>query len=179
MDKTLHPPFPLERGTRKCHELLSYNVVYYTYIYANHTIQNTVQNTQVTPLFRYDRFINFCVQFFDTRRETQFLKVFRNHSMLTTPPTFGTSSGVLDLNSSLPVEIRKIQPYASTVETSTSQHHGRNSTEPFSKSSKFSARLFWAWRHPHSCLGFIITMVIVISFAHERKLHQLTTHLNS
>ena len=27
--------------------------------------------------------------------------------------------------------------------------------------------------------GFIITIVIVISFAHERKLHQLTTHLNS
>ena len=30
-----------------------------------------------------------------------------------------------------------------------------------------------------SCLGFIMTMVIVISFACERKLHQLTTHLNS
>ena len=53
----------------------------------------------------------------------------------------------------------------------------------FSKSSKFSAHLFWAWRHPHSCpifcMVFIMTMVIVLSFAHERKLHQLTTHLNS
>ena len=52
-----------------------------------------------------------------------------------------------------------------------------------SKSSKFSAHLFWAWCHPYSslifCLGFIMTMVIVISFVHKRKLHQLTTHLNS
>ena len=29
-----------------------------------------------------------------------------------------------------------------------------------------------------SSLGFIMTMMIVISFARERKLHQLTTHLN-
>ena len=39
------------------------------------------------------------------------------------------------------------------------------------------------WHHPHSsffsCLGFIMTMVIVISFARERKQHQLTTHPNS
>ena len=45
--------------------------------------------------------------------------------------------------------------------TPNSQHHGRTSTESFSKPSKFSAHLFWAWRHPHSsvisCLGFIIT----------------------
>ena len=53
----------------------------------------------------------------------------------------------------------------------------------FSKSSTFFAHLFWGWRHPHSSsissLGFIIKMVIVISFAHERKLYQWTTHLNS
>ena len=41
--------------------------------------------TQVTPLFRYEPFINFWLRFFDTRRETQFLKVFRSHTMLTTP----------------------------------------------------------------------------------------------
>ena len=43
----------------------------------------------------------------------------------------------------------------------------------FFKIPKFSAYLFWVWRHPHSSpisyLGFIMTMVIVISFAHERK----------
>ena len=32
---------------------------------------------------------------------------------------------------------------------------------------------------PFSVWGFIMTMVIVISFVHERKLHQLTTHLTS
>ena len=39
-----------------------------------------------TLLFRYEPFINFWLRFFDTRRETQFLKVFHNHTMLTTPP---------------------------------------------------------------------------------------------
>ena len=47
------------------------------------------------------------------------------------------------------------------------------STDSFSKSSNSPDHLFRAWRHPHSslisCLGFIMTMVIVISFAHERK----------
>ena len=42
-----------------------------------------------------------------TRGERQFLKVFRNHTMLTTPPTFGTSRGVWDLNSSSLVGTRK------------------------------------------------------------------------
>ena len=34
--------------------------------------------------------------------------------------------------------------------TPSSQHYGRTSNESFSKSSKFSAHLFWAWRHPRS-----------------------------
>ena len=63
-----------------------------------------------------------------TRGERQFLKVFRNYTMLTTPPTLGTFRGGLDLNSSLPVEIRKIQPYTSTVETPTTRLHGRELT---------------------------------------------------
>ena len=40
---------------------------------------------------------------------------------------------------------------------------------------KFSSHRFWAWRHSHnsplSYLGFIMTIVIVISFARERKLY--------
>ena len=47
------------------------------------------------------------------------------------------------------------------------------STDSFSKSSNSQDHLFWAWHHLHSslisCLEFIMTMVIVISFAHERK----------
>ena len=57
-----------------------------------------------------------CLWFFDTRREIRFLKVFRNH---TPPPTFSTSHGVLDLNSSLPVEILKTQLLDSMAESPT------------------------------------------------------------
>ena len=47
------------------------------------------------------------------------------------------------------------------------------STDSFSKSSNSQDHLFRAWRHLHSSpfpvWGIIMTMVIVISFAHERK----------
>ena len=48
------------------------------------------------------------------------------------------------------------------------------SADSFSKSSNSQDHLFRPWHHPHSspifCLGgFIMTMVIVISFARERK----------
>ena len=77
-----------------------------TNTYSNTVKSNTQAETQATPLFGYEPFINFWLRFFDTRRETQFLKVFRNHTMLTTPLTFGISRS--------PISI--------------SQHHGRNST---------------------------------------------------
>ena len=59
------------------------------YIYANHTIEihKRIQadtNTQATPLFRYESFINIWLRFFDTRRETQFFKSLSYHTMLTT-----------------------------------------------------------------------------------------------
>ena len=62
-------------------------------------------NTKHGPilLFRYEPFINFWLRFFYTGRDTQFLKVFRNHTMLTSPPKFGTSRGAISI----------------------SQHHGR------------------------------------------------------
>ena len=126
--------------------------------------------------------INFWVRFFDMRRET-ILKSLSYHIMLMTPPTFGTSRG--------PISI--------------SQHHGRNSTstvclnsrEPnclftwskvnsqlpfFSKSSNSQDHHFQAWRPSHSSLisylGFIMTIVIVISFVHEHKLYPMTVHLD-
>ena len=47
------------------------------------------------------------------------------------------------------------------------------STDSFSESSYSYDHLLRAWRHPHSssisCLGFIMTMVMVISFVSERK----------
>ena len=119
-------------------------------------------------------------KFFDTRRETQFLKVFRNHTMLITPTTFGTSRGLIS-NSQL------------HGRTPTSQHHGRTqllhtmfgpqlhniilrtqlnlfqklpNSQPISSGHDVihTPASFPVW-------GFIMTMVIVISFARERKLH--------
>ena len=47
------------------------------------------------------------------------------------------------------------------------------STDSFSKTSNSQDHLCRAWRHQHSspisCLGFIMTIVVVISFAWERK----------
>ena len=47
------------------------------------------------------------------------------------------------------------------------------STDSFPKSSNSQDHLFRAWRHPHSspifCQGFIMAMVIALSFARERK----------
>ena len=68
---------------------------------------------------------------FNTRRETQFLKVFRNHTMLTPPPTFGPSRGVLYLNSSQPAEIRKTQLFDSIAESPTTRLNGPISTPNF------------------------------------------------
>ena len=127
---------------------------------------------------------NFWVQFIDTNRETQFLKVFHNHTMQTPPPTFDTSRGAQDLNSSLPVEIRKTQLFdsiaesptlASMAENSTVCLHGPMSTFNwlFFKILKFSGSsipgMTSSTHQAHFCLGFIMRMVIVISFAHERK----------
>ena len=79
----------------------------------------------------------------------------------------------------------KILTTAATVENSTLCPNGRelNCLPPwsnvyhqltlFSKSLNSQDHHFRAWRHPHSslisCLGFIMTIVIVISFARERK----------
>ena len=53
------------------------SVVYYTYTYRNiGKCQGELCRSGTNG------FINFWLRFFDTRRETQFLKVFRNHTML-------------------------------------------------------------------------------------------------
>ena len=80
-------------------------------------------------------------------------------------------------------ECQRLLPLASLSETpligcvSHARLPGQTSTESFSKSSKFSAHLIWAWRHPHSnpisCLGFIMTIVIVISFVRECILYPM------
>ena len=61
--------------------------------------------------------------------------------------------------------------------------HGPKSppNDSFSKSSHPQDHRFRAWRHSHSSpissLGFIMTIVIVISFARDRKLYPMSVHL--
>ena len=127
----------------------------------------------------------------DTRSKTQFLKVFSNHTMLTIP----NARLHLMMLRYLTVEIRKTQLHVSTVENSTLCLNGRNST--LCLHGQISTSLLTLFQNPQilrtissgrgvihtpasfPVWGFIMTMVIVISFARERKLLQLTWALNS
>ena len=93
-----------------------------------------------------NRLLTSWIRFFDTRRKTQFLKVFRNHTMLTTPPTFGTSRGPISislhpvrthiLNIMVGPQLLNIMvgpQLLNIMVDPTSQLHGRNSTKSFSK----------------------------------------------
>ena len=97
-----------------------------------------------------------------TRGKRQFLKDFRNHTMLTTPWS--------ELNS--PLQLSAIEAGNPTLSL-----HCPKSTQSFSKFSNSQDHRFRAWRHSHSSpisyVGFIMTIVIVISFAHERKLYPM------
>ena len=69
-----------------------------------------------------------------------------------------------------------------TAETQLDWPSVKKTTDVFFKISKFSAHRFRAWCNSHSrhisYLGFIMTIMIVISSAHERKLYPLYVHLN-
>ena len=67
-------------------------------------------------------------------------------------------------------------------QNSTSLHHGCNSTKPFSKSSKFSAFLFGAWRHPHSSPFPVWHLLWQLWLSYPSctrvKLYPMSVHLN-
>ena len=123
-----------------------------------------IQKQADSLLFKYELFINFWIRFFNTRRETQFLKVFRNHTILTilSAVPFVMSKISVDRDPKIPTTSSTIQNsilYAPMAENSSICLHGRNSTiclqGPMStlnflffKILKFSAHLFWAGRHP-------------------------------
>ena len=99
------------------------------YKFTNRKVHHTL--TGEITVVQVRKFINFLTSYFDssTRGERDtILKSFSYHTMLTKLTLLGTSCGASDLLSSSPVGTRKTQPYASTVETQTSQHHGQNST---------------------------------------------------
>ena len=110
-----------------------------------------------------------------TRGERQFLKVFRNYTMLTTPSTFSASRGVLDLNSSskklnrccngrnstlwqrtqfsacmLQSQILNCLPQWQRTQLSAHMVQSQLPTDSFSKSSISQDHRFQAWHHAHS-----------------------------
>ena len=99
------------------------------YKFKNREIHNTL--TGELTVVHVRTFNNFLTSEFgpSTRgeRDNNSLKPFVSYYANKTQ-TLGTSRGVLDLLSSSLVGTRKTLPYASTVETPNSQHHGLNST---------------------------------------------------
>ena len=126
-------------------------------------------------------FINLWLRFFDTRREIQFLKSLLTILCWTYYADHPNARCILwCLRSQF---ISTGRDPKNGKKNSTLCLHGIISILNwlFSKSSNFQDHLFRAWRHPHPSpfpvWGFIMTMAIVISFAREHKLHQLTIHL--
>ena len=92
-------------------------------------------------------FIIFWLQPFDARRETQIIKPYANHTMLTPLLTHGASCGDLDLSSSLLIETQKYD----LIRSEKLNHYlnGRPQLKCLFKILKFSGHLFRAWRHLH------------------------------
>ena len=132
-----------------------------------------------------------------TRGERQFFKVFR---IITTPTTFGTSRGVLDLHlhhSGTPTSYHhcrtqlltimvgpQLQLFAIKADNPTLCPHGPKITPQLTLFQNFQILMTIASAHDviHSpvisYLGFIMTIMIVISFARKRKLYPMYVHLN-
>ena len=125
-------------------------------------------NTQATPLFRYECFINFWLWFLDTRRET-ILKSLLYHTMQT------ISLSELNFSTSWSDPNFNCLPQWQTTQLSAYIVQSQLPTDSFSKSSNSQDHRFWAWCQSHSSLvsylGFIMLIVIVISFLRERKLY--------
>ena len=149
--------------------------------YANHRQIQAYAKTNAGGLccLGTNGFNNFWLGIFDTWWETQFLLWWPYYAN-PTPNVRHISWGLRSLS----IEIKKQNNYIFKGPISTSTQWKRtqfsaymiqyqHSTASFSKSSNSRDHLFWSWRHPHSrpisCLWFIMTMVIVISFAHESK----------
>ena len=134
-------------------------------------IHANTKHNRWTPFSRYETFINFWLRFFDTRRETQFLSL-SYYTMLTTPKR----SAHLEVQSqflNLMIGSQLSASMAENSQLSVYMIHSQLPIDSFSKSSNSLHHRLRAWRHSHSSLisylGFIMTIVIIISFAHERK----------
>ena len=117
---------------------IQYIYIYiYIYIYSN-------TNACRHCCFRYYRFINSWLRSMVTWGETQFYKVYANHTMLTPPQR---AAHLVMSKISVGSNPKKTQLHLSTVKIQLL----------FSKSSNSQNHLFQAWRNPHSsltsCLG--------------------------
>ena len=81
----MHPAlrFTLEKENNFTLPFLDVLVLYTMTISITTVIQThlKMQNTGGLCRFRYERFINSGFRFFDTRRDTQFLKAYTNHTI--------------------------------------------------------------------------------------------------
>ena len=153
------------------YRILLYNLVMFVIIIL---IQIRIQAVSVVS--DTDAFINFWLLFFDIRRETQFLKVFRNHTMLTPTPNVrpilwclrsqfisagrDLKNSTLRLNGRIP-NSRLLGPISTL-------------NWLFFKILKFSGpslpSMVSSTHQPHFLPGGLLwQMVIVISFVRERK----------
>ena len=156
---------------------------------------NTNANTGGLCRFRYGLFTNFWLWFFDKKKETQFLKASADHTILQTilywphkraahPVMFKIS---IDGNPKIPTASfngqNSTQLYASMAETQLSAFMIQSQLTLFQ-----NPPILRTLSSGHNIIhtpasfpvwGFIMTMMIVIFFAHKRKLHQLTIYLGS
>ena len=121
-----------------------------------------------------------------TQGERQFLNVFRNCTLLTTPQNsahlvvqsqFLNTMVGLNFSPSWPEHNINCLPQWQITQLSAYMAQSQLPTDSFSKSSNPQDHRFRAWCHSHSSpisyQGFIMTIVIVISFARERRLYQM------
>ena len=111
---------------------------------------NEIRNTDDSPLFMYETFINFLtIVFRHEERETHFLICWLYYLTQQTHPVAPKISVGRDLQSSIVSTPSWTGPAQSQI-----------STNVFFKITKFSAHRFRAWRHSHpsriSYLGFLL-----------------------
>ena len=133
-------------------------------------IQTHMQTQEKTGglLFQV-RTVLWTFEFGSSTRGERHNSYYTDHTILTIP----NAQRILWCLRSPPVEIRKLNSSTEWPNPQLLDFQSQLPTDSFSKSSYFQDHLFRAWHHPHSshisCLGFIMTLVIVISFACERK----------
>ena len=133
--------------------------------------------------FRYERFHQFLASVHgDMRKETQFLKDFANHTMLT-PSQLVMSKISVGRDPKNPTTSFNGQNPTLNGRIPNSRLNGIISTDVFSKSSNSQDHLFRARRHPHSspifCLGvYYDKWLLSYPLRASVKLHPMTMHLD-